>query len=202
MGIELVSPNAHERRPFLRTLHHLVGSFICFLRTLWTRLTQSHTPRASDLSFREPLLVDCEKGSLDVYQTRAQLLAALNRRDASDAAFEAQVTALLAPVKWRLAEITRDSGVPYPVSARPRRPVPGLMLPSAPMTRISHPAAGFLWPDARADCPCGDIYSTKTGTPHTAWGGRCRNVRARANSDSPGRSRLCVWGAALPRAMH
>ncbi|KAJ6533224.1 hypothetical protein B0H19DRAFT_448120 [Mycena capillaripes] len=74
MGIELVSPNAHERRPFLRTLHHLVGSFICFLRTLWTRLTQSHTPRASDLSFREPLLVDCEKGSLDVYQVRRRIL--------------------------------------------------------------------------------------------------------------------------------
>ncbi|KAJ7912984.1 hypothetical protein B0H13DRAFT_2005682 [Mycena leptocephala] len=62
------------------------------------------------MSSRAPLLLDCEKGPVDVYQTRAQLLAALKRRDAADAAFEAQVHTLLAPVKLRLAELTCDRG--------------------------------------------------------------------------------------------
>ncbi|KAJ7645189.1 hypothetical protein DFH06DRAFT_595613 [Mycena polygramma] len=135
MGIQLVSPPTHERDRvfFLWTIYDLVGSFIFFLHGLWTRLTHSSAPRAEDESSLAPLLLDCEKGPIDVYQTRVQLLAALKRRDAADAAFEAQVAALLAPVRQRLAEIqlARDSGVSSPVPL----PVPGpdvADLPPAP----------------------------------------------------------------------
>ncbi|KAF7335711.1 AAA domain-containing protein [Mycena venus] len=111
MGIELVSDAAHDQRRghFLWRFHDLIRTFICVFRALWTRLTR-YTPSHVE-SFPRPLpLEDCEKG-LDVYQTRAQLLDALKRRDAADEAFEVQIYALLAPVKQRLAEITRDGGV-------------------------------------------------------------------------------------------
>ncbi|KAJ6514319.1 hypothetical protein C8R47DRAFT_570207 [Mycena vitilis] len=119
MGIELESTPTHERGRLssLRTICDLVGSFVFFLNSLWTWITNSSIAPTGDEPSLIPLLLDCEKGPIDVYQTRAQLLAALKRRDAADAAFEAQVAALLAPVRRRLAEIqaARDSRVSFPV---------------------------------------------------------------------------------------
>ncbi|KAF7375365.1 TPR-like protein [Mycena sanguinolenta] len=113
MGIELVSEPTRQRcrARFQRRLRDVIGSFICRLQALWAWITRLDTPPSTpDLSSRAPLLLDSEKDwpVVDVYQTRAQLIDALRRRDAADAAFEAQVTALLGPVKQHLAELTRD----------------------------------------------------------------------------------------------
>ncbi|KAJ7185444.1 hypothetical protein C8R46DRAFT_379545 [Mycena filopes] len=112
MGIELTSPGANEqtRAPrFLDTIYDIVRAFVLLFYPVWIRLIR-HAPQVSELSSKTPLL-DCEKGYVDEYQSRAQLIAALQRRDAADAAFEAQVHALLAPVKQLLAEINPDSGI-------------------------------------------------------------------------------------------
>ncbi|KAJ6586471.1 hypothetical protein DFH09DRAFT_256870 [Mycena vulgaris] len=148
MGIQLEV--AHEYRPtshFRWTIQSVVGFFLCLLHALWTRLTRPCAPRIFD-SFRRPqLLGDCEKEPgryADVYQVRphifsmttlptfdpqshAQLLASLERRNAADAEFEAQVMALLAPVKKRLAEMARDNGDSVPV-AHDSPPTPDLPL--------------------------------------------------------------------------
>ncbi|KAJ6496128.1 hypothetical protein C8R45DRAFT_154521 [Mycena sanguinolenta] len=113
MGIELVSEPTHQRcrARFRPRLRDLVGAFLCRLQALWTWIARLLTPPTTpDLSSRAPLLFDCEKDwpVVDAYQTRAQLIDALRRRDAADAAFEAQVAALLVPVKQHLAELTRD----------------------------------------------------------------------------------------------
>ncbi|KAJ7852833.1 hypothetical protein B0H14DRAFT_2580770 [Mycena olivaceomarginata] len=134
MGIELVSEAAHEqcRAPFLwRLLGGVVGSFIYHLRALWTCLTRPYTPRTVYMSSGP--LPDCEKGPVDVYQTRAQLIDALKRRDAADKAFEAQVTALLDPIKQHLAELAaaRASGILLPqIPLDAAEPAPDL--PPAP----------------------------------------------------------------------
>ncbi|KAJ7231404.1 hypothetical protein B0H12DRAFT_1146593 [Mycena haematopus] len=114
MGMGLVSAATQCQTRF-RRLHDLIESFICGLQALWTWITHLCTPRTPELSSGPPVLVDREKGwpVVDVYQTRASLIDALKRRDAADIAFEAQVAALLDPVRRRLAEITRDRGVSH-----------------------------------------------------------------------------------------
>ncbi|KAJ7187841.1 hypothetical protein C8R46DRAFT_2839 [Mycena filopes] len=110
MGIELISAAADARRVprFLDRIHDLFRGFVRLF--VWKRLTR-HVPPDPELSSKTPLLLDCEKGYVDVYHARAQVIAALRRRDAADAAFETQVHAILAPVKRLLAEINADSGI-------------------------------------------------------------------------------------------
>ncbi|KAJ7037974.1 hypothetical protein C8F04DRAFT_1256486 [Mycena alexandri] len=112
MGIELLSATTDEGSRgarLLGTVQAIFGVVFSLFRTLWTCVIRPCTSQHVELSSKVPLLLDQEKGYTDVYQSRAQLIAALQRRDAADAAFEAQVNALLAPIKQRLAEINRDS---------------------------------------------------------------------------------------------
>ncbi|KAJ7136841.1 hypothetical protein C8R44DRAFT_767983 [Mycena epipterygia] len=114
MALELKSEVSRDQRDsscFAWTIQSLVGAFLCLLENLCTRRTRPAGPQVVD-SDREPPLTDCEKDPQrhrDVYQTHAHLLATLKRRDAADAAFEARALALLAPVKGRLGDMTRDS---------------------------------------------------------------------------------------------
>ncbi|KAJ7754587.1 hypothetical protein B0H16DRAFT_1459060 [Mycena metata] len=103
-----------EELTYLRLFRPTLVVF-SFFYTLWTCIIRPCTPKHAELSSKAPLL-DCEKGYVDVYQSRAQLIAALQRRDAAGAAFETQIIALLAPVKQRLAEISRD-GARWPPQA-------------------------------------------------------------------------------------
>ncbi|KAJ6586405.1 hypothetical protein DFH09DRAFT_255826 [Mycena vulgaris] len=112
MTIELGASHEQTRMSnLLDKIQGLVGAFICILQALWAHLARPYTPRVVEAFQGSQLLADCEKEPrhyADFYQTHAQLLATLKRRDATDAAFETQVLALLAPVKKRLAEITRN----------------------------------------------------------------------------------------------
>ncbi|KAJ7662458.1 hypothetical protein B0H17DRAFT_1144325 [Mycena rosella] len=93
--------------------------FIYLFRARWTHLSRPYAP----VSLYEPrLLLDCEKDPqqyVDVQQVHVNLIARLKRREAADADFEAQVMALLAPVKKRLAEMARDSGESGPAAHDP-----------------------------------------------------------------------------------
>ncbi|KAJ7635400.1 hypothetical protein FB45DRAFT_911432 [Roridomyces roridus] len=79
----------------------LVATLVSLLRGLWT----TDVPRYE--------LVDCEKEPQHVYETQAHLLASLKRRNAADAAFQAQIMALLAPVKMQLAELSHSFPDPH-----------------------------------------------------------------------------------------
>ncbi|KAJ7765366.1 hypothetical protein B0H16DRAFT_417591 [Mycena metata] len=122
MAIELGEGQRSWTARFLATICDVFGALTYLFYTLWTRTIRAHTPDVAERYCKTPLLLDCEKGYRDVYQSRAQLLAALKRRDAADAAFEAEVLALLTPVKQRLAELAcNGSGGPQGTD---RTPIP------------------------------------------------------------------------------
>ncbi|KAJ7785165.1 hypothetical protein DFH07DRAFT_786851 [Mycena maculata] len=116
MGIGLGLEDSQKRygRGSLCLIQSLVVAFVSLMQMLWAKLT----PYVVQSRNGPQMLVDCEKEPQRYHDDVSQdsLGSYLRRREAADAAFEAQVLALLAPVKTRLAELTRDSGRSGPVT--------------------------------------------------------------------------------------
>ncbi|KAJ7120007.1 hypothetical protein C8R46DRAFT_127870 [Mycena filopes] len=190
MGIALLAEVRVGRAPrspmlgFLAVIRDVVYGVVIYLfHALCTRLPRRRrTPYASDLDHKTPLLLDCEKGYNEddyMHQSRTQLLAALKRRDASDAAFEAEVAALLAPVKQRLAEISGDRAraqlapqtyhrydhhapAPSPAYAPDLPPAPQLFYGHA--SELAALVSAFTAPSPPPPCK-GGVAMTLTGPP-------------------------------------
>ncbi|KAJ7706610.1 hypothetical protein B0H16DRAFT_684679 [Mycena metata] len=187
MAIELGEGQQSWTARFLATICDVFRALTYLFYTLWTRAIRAHTPDVAERYWKTLLLLDCEKGHGDVYQVcpRTSAGRAALLRDAADAAFEAEVLALLAPVKQRLAKLTcNGNGGPQGTD---RTPMP----PSRAGTRTQAPAS--LRPTHNRETAPDIVLVGAAG---------CGHLDARARIPPSHRDRARVRAAEIPGAVH